>query len=171
MAKTSKIEVDKKSISIIEQNSEDYICLTDMVRGEEGEDHIRNWMRNRNTVEFIGLWETLHNPDFKPVEFDTFRKKAGLNSFNLTPRKWIEATNAIGIFSKSGRYGGTYAHKDIAFEFGSWISPMFKLLLIKEFQRLKEIETTSGFSFKMLFIISIACITSLSRQVSFDLHS
>lgn len=141
MAKTSKIEVDKKSISIIEQNSEDYICLTDMVRGEEGEDHIRNWMRNRNTVEFIGLWETLHNPDFKPVEFDTFRKQAGLNSFNLTPRKWIEATNAIGIFSKSGRYGGTYAHKDIAFEFGSWISPMFKLLLIKEFQRLKEIET------------------------------
>ena len=89
MAKTSKIEVDKKSISIIEQNSEDYICLTDMVRGEEGEDHIRNWMRNRNTVEFIGLWETLHNPDFKPVEFDTFRKQAGLNSFNLTPRKWI----------------------------------------------------------------------------------
>ncbi len=141
MAKTSKIEVDKKSISIIEQNSEDYICLTDMVRGEEGEDHIRNWMRNRNTVEFIGLWETLHNPDFKPVEFDTFRKQAGLNSFNLTPKKWIEATNAIGIFSKSGRYGGTYAHKDIAFEFGSWISPLFKLLLIKEFQRLKEIET------------------------------
>ena len=141
MAKTSKIEVDKKSISIIEQNSGDYICLTDMVRGEEGEDHIRNWMRNRNTVEFIGIWETLHNPDFKPVEFDTFRKQAGLNSFNLTPRKWIEATNAIGIFSKAGRYGGTYAHKDIAFEFGSWISPMFKLLLIKEFQRLKEIET------------------------------
>ena len=140
MAKTSKIEVDKKSISIIEQNNEDYICLTDMVRGEEGEDHIRNWMRNRNTVEFIGLWETLYNPDFKPVEFDTFRKQAGLNSFNLTPRKWTEATNAIGIISKSGRYGGTYAHKDIAFEFGSWISPMFKLLLIKEFQRLKEIE-------------------------------
>ncbi|WP_234364134.1 KilA-N domain-containing protein [Lunatibacter salilacus] len=98
-------------------------------------------MRNRNTVEFIGLWETLHNPDFKPVEFDTFRKQAGLNSFYLTPRKWIEATSAIGIFSKSGRYGVTYAHKDIAFEFGSWISPMFKLLLIKEFQRLKEIET------------------------------
>jgi hypothetical protein len=141
MVKTSKIEVDKKSISIIEQNSEDYICLTDMVRDEEGEDHIRNWMRNRNTVEFIGLWETLHNLDFKPVEFDTFRKQAGLNNFNLTPRKWIEATNAIGIFSKSGRYGGTYAHKDIAFEFGSWISPIFKLLLIKEFQRLKEIES------------------------------
>jgi len=112
-----------------------------MIRDENGNDHIRNWMRNRNTVEFIGLWETLHNPDFKGVEFDTFRKEAGLNNFNLTPKKWIEATNAIGIISKSGRYGGTYAHKDLAFEFGAWISPMFKLLLIKEFQRLKEIET------------------------------
>jgi hypothetical protein len=141
MAKSHKIEVENKVISIINQNGEDYICLTDMVRGKEGEDHIRNWMRNRNTVEFIGLWETLHNQDFKPVEFDTFRKQSGLNSFNLTPKKWIESTGAIGIFSKSGRYGGTYAHKDIAFEFGSWISPMFKLLLIKEFQRLKEIET------------------------------
>lgn len=97
-------------------------------------------MRNRNTVEFIGLWESLHNPDFKGVEFDRFGKEAGLNSFNLTPKKWITATNAIGIYSKSGRYGGTYAHKDLAFEFGSWISPMFKLLLLKEFQRLKEQE-------------------------------
>lgn len=142
MNKTNKkINVQDKIISIVSQNEQDYICLTDMVRNDEGDDHIRNWLRNRNTVEFIGLWETIHNPDFKPVEFDTFRKQAGLNSFNLTPKKWIEATNAIGIFSKSGRYGGTYAHKDIAFEFGSWISPMFKLLLIKEFQRLKEIET------------------------------
>ncbi len=141
MAKMTKIEVDDKSITIIEQNNYDYICLTDMVRGEEGEDHIRNWMRNRNTVEFIGLWETIHNPNFKGVEFDTFRKQSGLNSFNLTPRKWINSTKAIGIMSKSGRYGGTYAHKDIAFEFGSWISPLFKLLLIKEFQRLKENET------------------------------
>ena len=141
MSKTSKIEVESKVISIVKQNEEDYICLTDMVRDESGNDHIRNWMRNRNTVEFIGLWETLHNPKFKSVEFDTFRKEAGLNNFNLTPKKWIEATNAIGIISKSGRYGGTYAHKDLAFEFGAWISPMFKLLLIKEFQRLKEIET------------------------------
>ena len=141
MSKTSKISVEDKVISIIEQNQQDYICLTDMVRDEEGNDHIRNWMRNRNTVEFIGLWETLHNSNFKPVEFDTFRKQAGLNNFNLTPKKWIKATNAIGIISKSGRYGGTYAHKDLAFEFGAWISPMFKLLLIKEFQRLKEIET------------------------------
>jgi hypothetical protein len=137
----TKIKVDDKIISIIKQDDKDYICITDIVRGEEGKDHIRNWMRNRNTVEFLGLWETLHNPKFKPVEFDTFRKLSGLNNFNLTPKKWIEATNAIGIISKSGRYGGTYAHKDLAFEFGAWISPMFKLLLIKEFQRLKEIET------------------------------
>mgnify|MGYP002638922020 CR=1 FL=1 len=141
MGKSTKIQVEDKIISIIQKNEQDYICLTDMVRDEDGTDHIRNWMRNRNTVEFIGLWETLHNPNFKPVEFDTFRKQAGLNNFNLTPKKWIETTGAIGITSKSGRYGGTYAHKDLAFEFGAWISPMFKLLLIKEFQRLNEIET------------------------------
>ena len=141
LTKNSRIEVENKLISIVKQDEQDYISLTDMVRGEEGSDHIRNWMRNRNTIEFLGLWETLNNPNFKPVEFDTFRKQAGLNSFNLTPKKWIEATNAVGIISKSGRYGGTYAHKDLAFEFGSWISPMFKLLLIKEYQRLKEIES------------------------------
>lgn len=141
MSKKAQIEVENKVISIVQQNEQDYISLTDMVRDEEGSDHIRNWMRNRNTVEFIGLWETLHNPNFKGVEFDTFRKQAGLNNFNLTPKKWIEATGAIGIISESGRYGGTYAHKDLAFEFGAWISPMFKLLLIKEFQRLKEIES------------------------------
>jgi hypothetical protein len=141
MNKTTQIEVKNKTISIVQQNEQDYICLTDMIRDEFGSDHIRNWMRSRNTVEFLGLWETLNNPDFKHVEFDTFRKQAGLNNFNLTPKKWIETTNAIGIMSKSGRYGGTYAHKDLAFEFGAWISPMFKLLLIKEFQRLKEIES------------------------------
>ena len=141
MHKQSQIEVENKLISIIKQDDHDYISLTDMVRGKEGSDHIRNWMRNRNTVEFLGLWETLNNPGFKPVEFDTFRKQAGLHSFNLTPKKWIKTTNAIGIISKAGRYGGTYAHKDLAFEFGTWISPMFKLLLIKEYQRLKEIES------------------------------
>lgn len=111
-----------------------------MISGPDGADCIRNWMRNRNTVEFIGLWETIHNPDFKGVEFDTFRRLSGLNSFSMTPRKWVSATGAIGILSKAGRHGGTYAHRDIAFEFGGWISPMFKLLLIKEFQRLKQIE-------------------------------
>lgn len=140
-AKIKQIEVEDKIIAITSYNDDDYICLTDMVRDEEGNDHIRNWMRNRNTIEFLGLWEQLNNPNFKSVEFDTLKKEAGLNSFNLTPKKWVETTNAIGIISKSGRQGGTYAHKDLAFEFGAWISPMFKLLLIKEFQRLKEIET------------------------------
>ncbi len=140
-ATIKQIEVDEKIIAIVSHNDDDYICLTDMVRGEEGNDHIRNWMRNRNTVEFLGIWEQLYNPNFKGVEFDTFKKEAGLNSFNLTPKKWVDTTDAIGIISKSGRNGGTYAHRDIAFEFGAWISPMFKLLLIKEFQRLKEIES------------------------------
>ncbi len=143
MKKRSLI-VQDNPISINEINGEDYICLTDMARGEEGEDHIRNWMRNRNTIEFLGLWETMHNPDFKPVEFDRFRREAGLNSFSMRPQKWVEATNAKGIISKSGRYGGTYAHKDIAFEFGTWISPAFKLYLIKEYQRLKEIESNQN---------------------------
>jgi hypothetical protein len=120
MVKTSIINVKGTDIAITKINSEDYICLTDMVKTEEGEDHIRNWMRNKNTIEFLGLWEQLHNPYFKGVEFDTFLKEAGFNRFNMTPRKWIEATNAIGIVSKSGRNGGTYAHKDIAFEFGAY---------------------------------------------------
>jgi len=102
---------------------------------------IQNWMRTRNTIEFMGMWEQLHNPNFKSIEFDAFKNEAGANSFSLTPKCWIGVTNAIGIISKSGRYGGTYAHKDIAFEFGSWISPTFKLYLITEYQRLKEIET------------------------------
>ena len=140
MNKTTTIKIEDKLITIVKQNNKDFISLTDMVRDEAGNDHIRNWMRNRNTVEFLGLWEQLHNPDFKGVEFDRFRSEAGLNNFSLTPRKWVKTTEAIGILSKSGRYGGTYAHKDLAFEFGGWISPMFKLLLIKEFQRLKETE-------------------------------
>lgn len=141
MVKTSILQVQGIEIAVTKINSEDYICLTDMVRKEEGEDHVRNWMRNKNTIEFLGVWEHLNNPSFKGVEFDTFLKEAGFNRFNMTPRKWIDATNAIGIVSKAGRNGGTYAHKDIAFEFGAWISPVFKLYLIREFQRLKEIES------------------------------
>lgn len=132
--------VQETPISVHEVEGQDYICLTDMAKGEEGTDHIKNWMRNRNTIEFLGLWEVMHTPDFKGVEFDTFRKEAGLNNFTMTPQKWINATNAKGIVAKSGRGGGTYAHRDIAFEFGSWISPAFKLYLIKEYQRLKEVE-------------------------------
>ena len=142
MNKQNKIiQVQNIDITILNINEMDYISLTDIVRSEEGDDYIRNWMRNRNTVEFLGLWEQLNNPNFKGVEFDTFRKQTGLNNFNLTPRKWIEATDAIGIISKSGRSGGTFAHKDIAFEFATWLNPSFKLYLIKEYQRLKEVES------------------------------
>ncbi len=139
----AKIKVLNKEITVQMHYEEDYICITDIARYKDAErtdDLIRNWLRNRNTIEFLGIWEHLNNPDFKPVEFDGFRKQAGLNSFTLTPKQWIEKTGAIGIVSKSGRYGGTYAHKDIAFEFASWISVEFKLYLIKEFQRLKEEE-------------------------------
>lgn len=141
MVSMKKIVVNETEISVMLQaNENDYICLTDMVRSEEGDDHIRNWMRNKNTIEFLGIWETINNAQFKGVEFDRFLNEAGFNRFNMTPKKWIETTNAIGLVSKSGRNGGTYAHKDIAFEFGAWLSPAFKLYLIKEYQRLKVAE-------------------------------
>ena len=139
--KSKKITVKGSEDTIIEYLDTDYLSLTDMVKGFGDDTMIYSWMRNRNTLEFIGIWEEIHNPDFKGNEFVTFKTQAGLNSFNLTPRKWIDATHAIGIISKAGRYGGgTFAHKDIAFEFGSWLSPGFKIYLIKEFQRLKEDE-------------------------------
>ena len=121
----------------------EYISLTDIAKYRNDNDPrfvIQNWMRNRNTVEFLAVWEELHNPDFKPLEFEGFRKEAGLNAFTLSPQKWIETTCAIGLISKSGRYGGTFAHKDIAFKFASWISVEFELYIVKEFQRLKEQE-------------------------------
>ena len=132
-----------RDISFFAIDQEDFISLTDIARHKDEintDDIVKNWLRNRNTIELLGFWEQLHNPNFKPVEFDGFRKQAGLNSFTMTPKKWIESTNAIGIISKSGRYGGTFAHKDIAFEFASWISIEFKLFIIKEFQRLKNDE-------------------------------
>lgn len=138
------LDVQSKPIALISQGEEDYICLTDMAK-QKSEDRtdviIQNWLRNRNTVEFLGLWEELNNPDFNPIGFDGIKTQVGLNSFTLSAKEWIKETNAIGIISKAGRYGGTYAHKDIAFEFGTWISPVFKLYLIKEYQRLKDIET------------------------------
>ncbi|MFA9187549.1 KilA-N domain-containing protein [Flavobacterium sp. FBOR7N2.3] len=146
MAKSNKIEVKGSEINILSNSEQDYICITDIARHKDPEhidDIIKNWLRNRNTIELLGYWEILNNPNFKPVEFDGFRKQAGLNSFTMTAKKWIESTNAIGIISKSGRYGGTYAYKDIAFEFASWISIEFKLYIIKEFQRLKEEENSS----------------------------
>lgn len=145
MAKNKTISVQGFDIVWYETNYNDYISLTDIARYKDAEhtdDIIKNWLRNRNTIELLGFWESIYNPNFKPVEFDGFRKQAGLNSFVMTPKKWIESTNAIGIVSKSGRYGGTFAHKDIALEFASWISIEFKLYIIKEFQRLKEDETS-----------------------------
>ena len=140
-AKKSTIEVQGTAITVLSQRAEDYISLTDMAKKFGDDSLIYSWMRNRNTLEYIGIWERIHNPDFKGGEFETFKTQAGLNSFHLTPRKWIEATAAIGFQSRAGRHGGgTYAHKDLAFEFGSWLSPEFKLYLIKEFQRLKEDE-------------------------------
>ena len=138
-----KMEVQETAIAVITRGQQDYISLTDIAKYKSaggGDDLVRNWLRNRNTIEFLGIWELLNNPEFKPVEFDGFRMQAGLNSFAITPKQWIERTNAIGIISKQGRNGGTYAHKDIAFEFASWISVEFKLYLIKEFQRLKDQE-------------------------------
>ncbi|MDF1589353.1 MAG: KilA-N domain-containing protein [Gammaproteobacteria bacterium] len=138
-----KLQVLDQEISTNTKDGIEYISITDIARyknSERTDDLIRNWLRNRNTIEFLGIWEQLNNPDFKPVEFDGFRKEAGLNSFTLTPKQWVNKTAAIGLISKPGRYGGTFAQKDIAFEFASWISVEFKLYLIKEFQRLKEQE-------------------------------
>lgn len=143
MLKNKKIEVLSTEVAVQTNQNEDYISLTDIARYKDKErtDYIiLNWLRNRNTIEFLGIWEQLNNPTFNPIEFDGIKKQAGLNSFILTAKHWIDSTGAIGLVSHAGRYGGTYAHKDIAFEFASWISVEFKLYLIKEFQRLKEQE-------------------------------
>lgn len=144
MAKNKIINVQGREIALISDKSNDYISLTDMARYRDAERTnyiIQNWMRTRSAIEFCGLWEQLNNGDFKSIEFDAFKNESGSNSFALTPQKWIEATNAKGIISKSGRYGGTFAHRDIAFEFATWISAEFKFYFIKEFQRLKADES------------------------------
>lgn len=137
-----KIVVGNTSITVLRFKESDFISLTDIAKRKSDEPSavIGNWIRNRNTIEYLGIWETLYNPDFKLLEFEGFRKEAGLNAFTLSPLKWVITTNAAGICVKSGRYGGTYAHKDIAFKFASWISVEFELYLYKEFQRLKEEE-------------------------------
>jgi len=140
MAKTKQIEVQDKVIAIVEHGEDDFICLTDMLKAKDGDFFITDWLRNRNTLEFLSVWEKLNNPNFNYGEFATIRNQSGLNSFKVSVKEWVEKTNAIGIFAKAGRYGGTYAHKDIAFEFGTWISPTFKLYLIHEYQRLKKVE-------------------------------
>ena len=136
----SKLIVDSTVISIMRVNDKDYISLTDMLKAKDGDFFISDWLRNRNTVEFLGVWEQIHNPDFNYGEFAIIRSQAGLNSYKISVKEWVEKTSAIGLRAAPGRYGGTYAYKDIAFEFGMWISPQFKIYLIKEFERLKEEE-------------------------------
>lgn len=141
MKKSKSITVKGTEIMIVSVRNEDFISLTDMIKPFGDDSIIKNWLRNRNTVEFLGIWEQIYNSDFNSVEFDRIKKQTGLNTFVLSVKKWTESTKAIGIIAKAGRYGsGTFAHRDIAFEFGSWLSPEFKLYLIKEFQRLKEDE-------------------------------
>lgn len=138
----AKITVQDTNITIISVNEGDYISLTDIAKYKSDDPTavIGNWMRNRNTIEYLGIWESLYNPLFNPTEFEGFKKEAGLNAFTMSPQKWINATGAVGIISKSGRYGGTYAHRDIAFKFASWVSVEFELYIVKEFQRLKAEE-------------------------------
>jgi hypothetical protein len=144
MSKSKILNVKGSEISILSNGNNDFICLTDIAKTKESDsraaDIIKNWIRNRSTIEFIGTWEQLYNPNFKVVEFDHFKMNAGLPSFVLSPGQWVEKTDAIGIYVQKGKFGGTYAHKDIAFEFCSAISPIFKIYLIKEFQRLKDEE-------------------------------
>ncbi len=136
----AKMIVNNTDITIIQVNHEDYLCLTDMLRAKDGEFFITDWLRNRNTLEYIGIWEQVYNPDFNYGEFAIIKNQSGLNSFKISVKEFVAKTNAIGLQAKAGRYGGTYAHKDIAFEFAMWISPAFKIYIVKEFQRLKEEE-------------------------------
>ena len=136
----AKITVQNTEVSVIKVDGEDYICLTDMLRAKDGDFFITDWLRNRNTLEYIGIWEKVYNPDFNYGEFATIRNQSGLNSFKISVKEFVARTNAISVQAKAGRYGGTYAHKDIAFEFAMWISPEFKIYIVKEFQRLKTEE-------------------------------
>ena len=142
MPTNRKINVQGNEITIIGDGRRDYISLTDMLKAKDGEFFISDWLRNRNTVEYLGIWGRVYNPDFNYGEFDVIKSQAGLNSYRLSVKEWVEKTNAIGLKATAGRYGGTYAHPDIAFEFGMWISPQFKIYLIKEFQWLKEDENS-----------------------------
>ena len=136
----SEILVKDTKINVIQVNEQDYICITDMLKAKDGDFFITDWLRNRNTLEYLGIWESIYNPDFNYGEVAAIRNKSGLNSFKISVKEFVSRTNAISLQAKAGRYGGTYAHKDIAFEFGMWISPEFKIYLVKEFQRLKDEE-------------------------------
>ncbi|HNW50317.1 MAG TPA: KilA-N domain-containing protein [Prolixibacteraceae bacterium] len=136
----SKIKVKDTEITVIQVDNEDYICITDMIKAKDGDFFVTDWLRNRNTLEFLGIWEQVYNPTFNCGEFATIKSKSGLNNFKISVKEFVQKTNAIGLHAKAGRYGGTYAHKDIAFEFAMWISPEFKIYIVKEFQRLKDEE-------------------------------
>jgi len=140
MVNNKKIQVEGKEITILLYEEKEYISLTDMLKAKDGDFFISDWLRNRNTVEYLGIWESVYNPNFNYGEFAIIKTQAGLNNYKLSVKEWVEKTNAIGLKATTGRYGGTYAHPDIAFEFGMWISPQFKIYLIKEFQRLKDDE-------------------------------
>jgi len=140
MRKNKTIDVQGTAIAVFSKGDMDFISLTDMLQAKDGDFFIADWLRNRNTVEFLGIWEKVHNPDFNYGEFATIKSQVGLNSYKISVKEWVAKTNAVGLVAKAGRYGGTYAHQDIAFEFGMWISAEFKIYLIKEFQRLKELE-------------------------------
>ena len=145
----AKIIVNTTEVSVLNLNGEDYICLTDMMKAKDGEFFVTDWLRNRNTLEYIGIWEKIYNPNFNYGEFAIIRNQAGLNRFKISVKDFVQRTNAISLQSKAGRYGGTYAHKDIAFEFAMWISPEFKIYMVKEFQRLKaEEQAQLGWSAK-----------------------
>lgn len=136
----AKIVVKDTEVTIVKVNDEDYICITDMIKAKDGDFFITDWLRNRNTLEYLGIWEQVNNPDFNYGEFATIKSKSGLNNFKISVKEFVARTNAISLQAKAGRYGGTYAHKDIAFEFAMWISPEFKIYMVREFQRLKEVE-------------------------------
>jgi len=142
MAKKNTINVKGKEITILKESKGDFISLTDMMKAKDGDFFISDWLRNRNTVEFLGVWESVYNPDFNYGEYAIIKSQAGLNNYKISVKEWVQKTNAIGLQAKAGRYGGTYAHSDIAFEFGMWISAEFKVYLIKEFKRLKEDESS-----------------------------
>ncbi len=143
--KIKQIKVENIIIHITQHNKQDFICLTDMLKYKDSGGLIFKWLSNKNTIEFLGIWEKIYNPNFNYTEFGVIMSEAGVNRFTMSVKQWTERTNAYGIFAKTGRYGGTYAHKDIAFELGTWISPEFKLLVIREFQRLKEVESQQKF--------------------------
>ncbi|MCD7900968.1 MAG: KilA-N domain-containing protein [Bacteroides sp.] len=136
----AKIKVKDTQVGVIQINNEDYICITDMIRAKDGDFFVTDWLRNRNTLEYLGIWEQVYNSNFNYGEFATIKSKSGLNNFKISVKEYVSRTNAIGLQAKAGRYGGTYAHKDIAFEFAMWISPEFKIYIVREFQRLKEKE-------------------------------